>query len=219
MVRPLRQSKAASPSFLQIGEQRSPTWSERTSFTSLTGWFDPTWTSELEDGPPATTYVEWVDCLVRPKRWIDEPMLAVGATLMQRSIVVFVWSASSWPKGWVIDTLPSLKKTHKEVSTKPPLPILLKDKHYVTLLKNTSPWPLEWNDLPVHRKTHLRATWRGEQQDVEPCKLDAPHTEKLQLETQQLEFCSFEAKPRLGSAAATSVNVTHKSSTPLVPGS
>ena len=71
---------------------------------------DPTWTSELEDGPPATTYVEWVDCLVRPKRWIDEPMLAVGATLMQRSIVVFVWSASSWPKGWVIDTLPSPKK-------------------------------------------------------------------------------------------------------------
>ena len=113
---------------------------------------DPTWTQALEDRPIPKTYAEWVDCLAKPKRWVDERMLAVGATLMQRSIVVFVWSANSWQKGWVIDPIRSFRKACKDVASKPPLPVLLKSRHCATLLKKAVPWPAEWSDLPVHRR-------------------------------------------------------------------
>ena len=141
---------------------------------------DPTWTEALEDGPIPKTYAEWVDCLARPKRWVDEHMLAVGATLMQRSIVVFVWSANSWQKGWVIDPTRSFRKACKEVASKPPLPVLLKSRHYTTLLKKAEPWPAEWSDLPVHRRpaSQLRGAGKSRTPSLSSWVPPTPRSEK-----------------------------------------
>ena len=117
---------------------------------------DPRWTETREDGPVPKSYLEWIDATARPNRWIDGPCLSTAATRLSRNIALWKWDGptdnKSWVKQIVIPPIPGHAANIDQANAHPPLPLFLKDNHYVTLKPGTEPFPMHWHDSPVASK-------------------------------------------------------------------
>ena len=101
---------------------------------------DPRWTIELEGGPVPTTYTEWVESTARPNRWIDGPCLSTAATKLRRNIAIWKWETDQWVKQTVITPLAAHPQGVEDATKYPPLPLFLKNGHYVTLKPRLTPF-------------------------------------------------------------------------------
>jgi hypothetical protein len=113
-------------------------------------------TERLEGGPVPGDWAEWVSATARDKRYACEHTLAVMAAKLERRLVVFAWhpGQGKWIKGWVINPPEELSKKRQKVMLRGPIPLLLRDQHYVTLRlgsgegQGEEDWPMAWADAP-----------------------------------------------------------------------
>lgn len=113
---------------------------------------DPRWTIELEGGPVPTTYAEWVESTATPNRWIDGPCLSTAATKLRRNIAIWKWETDQWVKQTVITPLAAHPQSVEDATKNPPLPLFLKNGHYVTLKPGMTPFPMSWHSCPHDSK-------------------------------------------------------------------
>ena len=105
---------------------------------------DKRWTLQTEGGAVPKTYKEWLEATARPQRWACGPTLIGIATRLQRNLIILKFDNNEWNKVAFITPFENMKEcqTAKQF---PPLPLLLKDKHYTTLLPSAEGWPASWN--------------------------------------------------------------------------
>lgn len=115
---------------------------------------DPRWSEKLEDGPIPATYEQWVSATARPNRWIDGPCLSTAATRLSRNIAIWKWQGEpgheSWVKQIVIPPIPGHARNIQQANSFPPLPLFLRNGHYVTIKPGDNPFPMHWHENPAH---------------------------------------------------------------------
>ena len=112
---------------------------------------DPAWTEETEGGPVPTSFDEWVSATARPRRWIDGHGLATAAALLSRRILVWRWADEQWQRVAIFEPPEADPAAVASAMHMPVLPILVKDRHYTTLVPTPgTDWPSHWS-APVVR--------------------------------------------------------------------
>ena len=112
---------------------------------------DPAWTEETEGGPVPTSFDEWVSATARPRRWIDGHGLATAAALLSRRILVWRWADEQWQRVAIFEPPEADPAAVASAMRMPVLPILVKDRHYITLVPTPgTDWPSHWS-APVVR--------------------------------------------------------------------
>lgn len=113
---------------------------------------DSRWTPTTEGGPVPRSYDEWLGAVARPNRWVCGPTLVGIATRLRRNLVIFKYIDDAWVKVSFVTPFESSKKEFQDAAKFPPLPLLLKDKHYTTLEPSPIGWPAHWNSAATEAK-------------------------------------------------------------------
>ena len=118
-------------------------------------WRKDTWSTEEEEaGTAPQNAEEWVNALLRPKRWIDFEVLRNIPRVLKVDLGVIVYNPKKGWKKQILIPAPTPTK-NKEL-----ILIALKDRHYQTVVRPTEGWPKgirsEWGS--VYDST---VNWRG----------------------------------------------------------
>ena len=104
-------------------------------------WFvDADASNSTEDGPPATSVIEYLEVAQRPQKWLDSWMCQASCEVLQCPIIAWKFVRNKWVFFYhFIPESPSAKNN-------PPIALFLRAGHFTTLPADTK-IPTEWLNL------------------------------------------------------------------------
>lgn len=120
---------------------------------------DDKWTIATEGGPVPKNYEEYLKACSRSGRWVDGPGLVTISPWLSRNLLIWKWNEDQkrYIKTALIEPHEDHPNATQHARAYPPLPLLLKQCHYMTLKPDANnPFPMTWNILPPNAHFDVR---------------------------------------------------------------
>ena len=104
-------------------------------------------------------YEEYLKACSRSGRWVDGPGLVAISTWLSRNLLIWKWNEDQkrYIKTALIEPHQDHPNATQHARAYPPLPLLLKQCHYMTLKPDANnPFPMTWNILPPNAHFDVR---------------------------------------------------------------
>ena len=116
------------------------TWLKKHSSWKDSWFVDADASNSTEDGPPATSVIEYLEVAQRPQKWLDSWMCQASCEVLQCPIIAWKFVRNKWVFFYhFIPESPSAKNH-------PPIALFLRAGHFTTLPADTK-IPTEWLNL------------------------------------------------------------------------
>ena len=116
------------------------TWLKKHSSWKDSWFVDADASNSTEDGPPATSVIEYLEVAQRPQKWLDSWMCQASCEVLQCPIIAWKFVRNKWVFFYhFIPESPSAKNN-------PPIALFLRASHFTTLPADTK-IPTEWLNL------------------------------------------------------------------------